>query len=85
MSEQPKDGGTVFPSSRIELVNPSFPENAVGRHVEVTYPGMSLRDYFAALYVCGRAARPDGVDFYSDTAECAYAMADAMLKARDAK
>jgi hypothetical protein len=48
--------------------------------------GMSLRDYFAAKVIQGMLASgnlpktmPD-----ADLAECAYALADAMLKAREA-
>jgi hypothetical protein len=48
--------------------------------------GMTLRDYFAARVLQGMLASgnlpktmPD-----ADLAECAYALADAMLKAREA-
>jgi hypothetical protein len=38
------DGGLFFPSSRYEEVTHSDGNKA---HVEVTYPGVSLRDWFA--------------------------------------
>ena len=43
--------------------------------------GMTLRDYFAAKFMCGRAAVPGFVDPSND-AEMAYRVADAMLKER---
>lgn len=45
--------------------------------------GMSLRDYFAAQYLAGRAAR-EGIDSFDEVADDAYSAADAMLKARKA-
>lgn len=57
--------------------------------------GMSLRDYFAAAALQGLCAgfsaqdrdwpRDDEPEGYDVAAEHAYQMADAMLKARDAK
>jgi hypothetical protein len=51
--------------------------------------GMTLRDYFAAKAMQGLIASPrvtpDGRDATdTDYAKCAYLMADAMLKAREA-
>ena len=64
---------------------PAFPVpsyvNADGETHDVSFQGMTLRDYFAAkamqgiLYVVVEPA---------ETAKHAYAMADAMLKAREA-
>ena len=48
-------------------------------------PGMSLRDFFAAAYIIGRAVRERGIVDYDDAAESSYALADAMLKAREAQ
>ena len=45
------------------------------------YPGMTLRDYFAAKVMQGMLTRPGPVDLKLD-AEHAYLMADAMLAAR---
>jgi hypothetical protein len=65
-------GGPAFPSG---LTDPSTPEDSV----ESLHKGMTLRDYFAAklivqcIEVCSTHTR---------AAEEAYAMADAMLKAR---
>jgi hypothetical protein len=49
-------------------------------------PGMTLRDYFAAKAVQGLLAQSMGTALGSDpyfAAEYAYAMADAMIKARN--
>jgi hypothetical protein len=43
--------------------------------------GMTLRDYFAAKFLCGRAAVPGSVDPAMD-AKFAYQVADAMLAER---
>mgnify|MGYP003349775176 CR=1 FL=1 len=63
---------------------PAFP-NDLGKD-DMVATGMTLRDYFAAKAMQGLimttnmwANRED-----EDIAECAYAMADAMLKAREA-
>ena len=47
--------------------------------------GMTLRDYFAAKAMQGYCSDPEwrlDMDF-SDTADAAYSVADAMLKARE--
>jgi hypothetical protein len=45
---------------------------------------MTLRDYFAAKYLEGYMANPEiGFPEREDAAREAYAMADAMLKARE--
>ena len=46
--------------------------------------GMSLRDYFAGQALVGLLAHQSGEDPHKSPA-MAYALADAMLKARDAK
>jgi hypothetical protein len=78
-----KDGGTAFPSHEHYIADR---ENGGERKVFTGQPhgGMSLRDYFAAQYICGRAARSE-IDIYLNAAEAAYELADAMLKARVAK
>jgi hypothetical protein len=70
---------------------PAFPRPLSVDDVDpdITYPahvGMTLRDYFAAKAMQGLLASgnlpktmPD-----ADLAECAYALADAMMKAREA-
>jgi len=54
-----------------------------------TMYGMNLRDYFAAKAMQGLIASPRGTPDGSDAtdvyyAKCAYLVADAMLKAREA-
>ena len=44
--------------------------------------GMTLRDYFAAMAMDAFLSRDGGT--YEQDADCAYKMADAMLKAREA-
>ena len=46
-------------------------------------PGMTLRDYFAAMYLEGYMSNSlDGFSTREDVAREAYKMADAMLEAR---
>lgn len=55
--------------------------------LDLTDPGMTLRDYFAAKAMQGLLAQSCGTAMGSDPingAQYAYAMADAMLKARNA-
>lgn len=54
-----------------------------------SYPGMSLRDYFAAKAIVGLLTMPDEWAAYNrrdtwrdEAAKAAYQLADAMLKAR---
>jgi hypothetical protein len=80
-----KTGGPAFPAGeQFECVD--------GWHTE---PGMNLRDYFAAkvlgdvyAYVMSEAKEGSGIfqdpDWRHGIALDAYAMADAMLKAREA-
>ncbi|KHE11749.1 hypothetical protein [Citrobacter braakii] len=46
-------------------------------------PGMTLRDYFAAKFMQGVCANPDKLYDDEPLAKEAYAMADAMLRARE--
>lgn len=46
--------------------------------------GMTLRDYFAAKFMQGVCANPDKLYDDEPLAKEAYAMADAMLRAREA-
>ena len=85
-----KDGGLAFPGKRMELTT-----NALGpgpNYIEATYPGMTLRDYFAAKAMQGlissrflEAASSSGHPS-SETAKLVaafgYAQADAMLAER---
>jgi len=61
---------------------PAFP---TGTGVTSYNPGMTLRDYFAAKGMQGEISRTgyyQSEDFMLIAAKRAYAMADAMLKAR---
>jgi hypothetical protein len=71
-------GGPAFPSG---LIDPLTPEDAV----QSLHNGMTLRDYFAGQALAS-VNLGIGVtdDFYSRTAKHCYALADAMLKAREA-
>jgi len=63
--------------------DPAFPHPDCG-HGRAVYPGMTLRDYFAAKVMQGMCS-VTGIDFgtHAEAAEIAYAMADAMLKERN--
>ena len=78
MSTKIIDGGPAFPEIRIRGGdNYNTPQ-------KVYYPGMSLRDYFAAkamqAIIIGNGADESALG--TGAAKDAYAMADAMLKAR---
>lgn len=65
---------------------PAFPElGNVGCNSDwQSEPGMTLRDYFAAKFMQGVCANPDKLYDDEPLAKEAYAMADAMLRAREA-
>ena len=71
------NGGPAFPANGFEYMSQEHDE----RIVYLPNAGMTLRDYFAAKFLCGRAAVPGSVDPKLD-AEFAYMVADAMLEAR---
>jgi hypothetical protein len=79
MSNQPiNDGG------------PAFPTMDPNEHYRLM--GMTLRDYFAAAALQGNLAGQsidvgyyEGKDAWNKAAKDAYAVADAMLKAREGK
>lgn len=86
------DGGTAFPA----VVTDYNPDSE--RREVMSAGGMSLRDYFAAKALMGLIAREGDNDYEEETlrrndyeeycnsfALSAYAMADAMLKAREAE
>lgn len=75
MSDKPiKDGGPAFPHT-LDMVS--------GGNVR---GGMSLRDYFAAHALQGLLRNDESDDFARKViAEDSYAMADAMIQAREAK
>jgi len=79
MKQKRNDGGNAFP--RVESTD--YLVNSCSRIV--TVGGMSLRDYFAAQALAGIMARGTGTSNAVEWApEEAYAVADAMLSARDA-
>ena len=63
----------------INYVAPVFPTPAGTQHND----GMTLRDYFAAAALQGNLIEPTASN--DDVAKWAYSLADAMLKAREAK
>ena len=80
MNAMKNDGGPAFPAQ--EQID--YPSCSVMNY----YPGMTLRDYFAAKFMQGFIAAPDREENYSHVTrdECArraYQMADAMLAARE--
>lgn len=68
------NGGPAFPN---------IPDGAGDRWADWDM-GMTLRDYFAAKFMQGVCANPDKLYDDEPLAKEAYAMADAMLRAREA-
>ena len=66
-------------SQPINYVAPVFPTPAGTQHND----GMTLRDYFAAAALQGNLIEPTVSN--DQVAKYAYSLADAMLKAREAK
>lgn len=87
-----KDGGPAFPATRAEEIPIAQSENLTD-WADVTYPGMSLRDWFAGQALAGllsHGPHPDLKNMGSDRlskhiAGAAYQIADAMLAAREAQ
>lgn len=73
MSTHQNDGGPAFP----------FTEHTPDGSLYSEQPGMTLRDYFAAQVLVGLSVRREG-KCNEDDARNAYALADAMLRAREA-
>jgi hypothetical protein len=70
--------------NKINTGGPMFPA-PVTKPLENYYPGISIRDYFAAKAMQSMNGRQDYLDApASAIALDAYALADAMLKAREA-
>ena len=66
----------------LETGGPAFPNEGFNGWGE-PFQGMTLRDYFAAkALVAGRAYHKTPAYDDDTRARCAYALADAMLKAR---
>jgi hypothetical protein len=65
---------------------PAFPCEGTVAGQEVSWTGMTLRDYFAAQSISAFALDMSDPDItFDDVAQNAYRLADAMLKAREAK
>ena len=81
MSKEINTGGPAFPEVRIRSGDNYNPPT------KLYYGGMTLRDYFAAKALQGYLAsfhpHEEPVEFATKIAEDAYAMADAMLAARE--
>jgi len=70
-------GGPAFPTARVNTVDVDEQDG-----IQAFGAGMTLRDYFAAKAMQAVIARGDDTN-RPGMAEWSYAMADAMLKARD--
>lgn len=80
-SQRPPDGGPAFPARGIEI-------DKNGLDWSVESKGMTLRDYFAAHALTGVIANDscgEGITKHGISGLCtaSYAIADAMLKARE--
>ena len=76
MAEKSHNGGPAFPGIRIEAGDNYNPPKQIHRS------GMTLRDYFAAKAMPVFLVNTESS--LEEDAKNAYAMADAMLKARSA-
>lgn len=74
------NGGPAFP---VSTGNPDAPHQ--DGHTTAQFPGMTLRDYFAAKAMQGLLSDPNIKASTKEFAAQAYALADAMLKARSAE
>jgi hypothetical protein len=82
MNNQINDGGPAFPTQATATTTRTDTAQPVQTHYGST-PGMTLRDYFAAAALQGMMASQ--VDVAVPYPLYSYAIADAMLKAREAK
>ena len=72
----------AFPRSfSVDETTSSFPSS----QLYPAYSGMTLRDYFAAKAMLARGFTVRPYDTTHETAKDCYAMADAMMKAREEK
>lgn len=72
-----KDGGEAFPRAGFASID--------HQHIDQGATGMSLRDYFAGQALAGYLYDHTHHKHSEDhIARCAYILADAMLKAREA-
>lgn len=92
MSNEQNNGGPAFPVDAKVGANGEALEYQTGAFTS-QFPGMTLRDYFAAKALpCAYMAWNEGYfgmnedvsEAAKEMAGCAYQLADAMLKAREA-
>lgn len=78
------DGGPVYPGTRLEEIMEQYGngEKRTVRHHDVSYPGMSLRDWFAGMALQGLLACPEVTGPMVGLVTDAYSYADLMLKER---
>lgn len=80
------DGGPAFPATLWHEVE--NPESAVRNLESTTFPGMSLRDWFAGQALAGELASQNpecayaGCEGAAEVSSWAYSVADAMLAER---
>lgn len=77
MNTPQNDGGPAFPQDAY-LLDP----NSTHDDIKAS-KGMTLRDWFAGQAVSGLYADHDFTGSHVDAAKCSYALADAMLAARN--
>lgn len=83
------DGGLAFPGIRTQQVglmsdHTGNPDDDLPTYADVSYPGMSLRDWFAGQALAGMFACGPGSHLsFSEASEAAYNYADAMIAARE--
>lgn len=88
MSEQQvNDGGPAFPTVATATTHGFYADGQPCITLYGSRTGISVRDYFAAAALQGNLAVGcyEGKDAWDKAAKDAYRLADAMLKARDAK
>jgi hypothetical protein len=79
MSREKNDGGPAYPRKghRVQPAGKTYFETIEAQD------GMSLRDHFAGLAMQAMLGNCGSLCSHVKTAELAYSMADAMLKARE--
>jgi hypothetical protein len=86
MSDTKNTGGPEFPFQGVEWTESPYGNGKVLS--DVTYQGMTMRDYFAAKVIGGifanlKTGNPSDTSIQYSAAREAYEIADAMLKARE--
>ena len=79
-------GGPAFPAGHVRMSRPIHDPGAnwvETDRVQPLHKGLDLRDYFAAKAMQGFMTQTGSINI-NDDAKLAYAVADAMLRAREA-